>query len=147
MRLLTVILLFTLGQILFSCSAGPEPFQYGKDICYTCKMGIVDPKFGCQLITTKGKNFKFDDVVCLSRFIKSGSVEEKDIKQQVVINFEKENDFLDLNKTFFVVAPGIKSPMGSHAAAFADKEAAVKFNGTVTGTILTWKELLLKLEL
>lgn len=140
------LLVTIIGLALSSCSAQPEPFKYGKDICHTCKMGIVDPKFGCQLITGKGKNFKFDDLVCLSRFIKSGSVQEKDIKQEVVINFEKENDFLDVNKTFFVVGPEVKSPMGSHAAAFANKEAAEKFNTGKTGTILTWKELLLKLD-
>ena len=132
--------------ILSSCSAQPEPFKYGQDICYTCKMGIVDPKFGCQLITTKGKIFKFDDVVCLSRFIKSGTVTEKDIRQTVVINFEKENDFLDINKTFFVIDPAIKSPMGSHAAAFSGKEAAEKFNAGKTSQILNWKDLSGKLE-
>lgn len=146
MKFPSVISLAILALILFSCSAQPEPFKYGKDVCHTCKMSIVDPKFGCQLITSKGKIFKFDDIVCLSRFLKSGSVQEKDIKQEVVINFEKENDFLDVNKTFFVVGPEVKSPMGSHAAAFANKEAAEKFNAGKTGTILTWKELLLKLD-
>ncbi|HNU14683.1 MAG TPA: nitrous oxide reductase accessory protein NosL [Chitinophagaceae bacterium] len=146
MKFPVIISLAILAPALFSCSAQPEPFKYGKDLCHTCKMSIIDPKFGCQLITNKGKIFKFDDVICMSLFIKSGSVEERDVKQQVVINFEKENDFLDVNKTFFVVAPGIKSPMGSHAAAFVDKETAEKFNTGKTGTILTWKELLLKLD-
>ncbi len=131
---------------LISCSTTPEPFKYGKDICHLCKMGIVDPKFGCQLITSKGKNYKFDDVICLSRFIKSAAVAEKEVKQTVVLNFEKENDFLDINKAFFVVAPEVKSPMGSQAAAFATKEAADKFNTGKTGLVLRWKELSAKLE-
>ena len=80
------------------------------------------------------------------RFIKSGTVTEKDIRQTVVINFEKENDFMDISKTFFVMDPAIKSPMGSHAAAFSGKEAAEKFNTGKTGQILNWNDLSGKLE-
>ena len=133
-------------MLLSSCSAQPEPFKYGKDVCHTCKMGIVDPKSGSEIITSKGKVYKFDDVICMSRFLKSGAVEEKDIKQTVVINFEKQNDFLDINKSFFVVAPEVRSPMGSNAAAFINKEAAEKFNQNKTGLVFSWQELFSKLQ-
>ena len=46
----TIFILF-----LSSCSAKPEPFNYGKDICADCSMTIMDPKFGAQIITDKGK--------------------------------------------------------------------------------------------
>ena len=132
--------------ILTSCSAQPQPFKYGEDICHSCKMGIIDPKFGNQLITKKGKVYKFDDVICLSRFLKSGSVAENEIKQIVVIDFEKQNNFLDIHKSVFVAGPSVKSPMGSNAAAFSSKEAAEKFNHQKNGVIYTWKELLGKLQ-
>ncbi len=132
--------------ILFSsCSAQPEPFKYGSDECHVCKMTIMDPKFGCEVITHKGKVYKFDDVICLARFYEEGKVPEKDIKQTVVINFEKENEFLDMEKAHFVLAKEIRSPMNSHAAAFATKEAAEKFNTGKTGILLGWGELLKKL--
>jgi copper chaperone NosL len=132
--------------MLSSCSAQPEPFKYGTDDCHACKMTIMDPKFGCEIITNKGKIYKFDDVICVSRFLKEGTLSEKDIKQTVVINFEKQNDFLDINKAVFVVAAEVRSPMNSNAAAFASKELAEKFNTGKTGTILNWKELLRKLQ-
>ena len=132
--------------LLSSCSAQPEPFKYGTDVCYTCKMGIVDPKFGSEIITGKGKVYKFDDVICMNRFLKSGTLEEKDIKKTLVINFEKENEFLDIHKSFFVVGPEINSPMNSHAAGFSTKEAAEKFNTRKLGLILTWQELSGKLQ-
>lgn len=132
--------------MLSSCSAQPEPFKYGTDDCHGCKMTIMDPKFGCEIISNKGKVYKFDDAICLSRFLKAGTVSEKDIKQTVVINFEKQNDFLDINKTVFVVASEVRSPMNSNAAAFASKEAAEKFNNGKTGMIFNWKELLSKLQ-
>ncbi len=131
--------------LLSSCSVQPEPFKYGSDECHVCKMTIMDPKFGCEVITHKGKVYKFDDVICLARFNEEGKMPEKDIKQLVVINFEKENDFLDMNKAHFVLAKEIRSPMNSHAAAFATKEAAEKFNIGKSGVLLSWGELLKKL--
>ncbi len=128
-----------------SCSAQPEPFKFGSDGCHVCKMTIMDARFGCEIITTKGKIFKFDDVICMARFLKEGKVAEKDIKQTVVIHFEKENDFLDITKAFFVQAKGIQSPMNSQVAAFATKAAAEKFNAGKNGAILSWNELLTKL--
>jgi copper chaperone NosL len=127
-------------MLVSSCSSGPEPFKYGEDICHTCKMGIVDPKFGNEIITGKGKVYKFDDANCLILFLRSGTVEEKDIRQKLVINFEKQNEFLDVNKSFFLVAPGIKSPMGGNAGAFSSRETAEKFNAGKTGVIYSWQQ-------
>jgi copper chaperone NosL len=131
---------------LSSCAAQPEPFKYGTDICHICKMGIIDPKFGSEIVTGKGKVYKFDDVICMNRFIKSGTLEEKNIKQTVVINFEKQNDFLDIHIAYFVLAAGIRSPMGSNAAAFVTKEAATIFNQNKKGLVLSWQELSAKLQ-
>jgi copper chaperone NosL len=132
--------------LLTSCSTKPEPFAYGKDNCHTCKMGIMDPKFGTELITTKGKIYKFDDVSCMQHFLKSNTLEPKEISQQLVINFEKENDFLSLEEAVFILSPSVKSPMGSHAAAFASREKAEKMNAALNGELLSWKELAGKLD-
>jgi copper chaperone NosL len=101
-----------------SCNPKPEPFKYGQDNCYFCKMGIVDPKFGGEVVTKKSKVYKFDDIICMVRFLKSGTLKDNEIAERVVINFEKENDFLDVEKTTFWINPELRSPMGSNAAAF-----------------------------
>jgi copper chaperone NosL len=131
---------------LTSCSVQPEPFKYGTDICYTCKMGIADVKFGSELVTKKGKVYKFDDLGCMIRFIKSGTIEQKDIARTVVINYEKKNDFTDVNKAVFVVSEEIRSPMNFNTAAFADKEAAGKFLTGSKGNIMTWNEIYNRIE-
>lgn len=130
-----------LSLFLSSCSAKPEPFKYGKDNCYFCKMGIIDPKYGCEVVTKKSKVYKFDDLICMINFLKSGTMADKEITQKVVINFQKENDFLDVHKATFWVNPQLRSPMGSNAAAFATLEAAEKANSTKEGTLHTWDEL------
>lgn len=129
--------------LLFSsCSTQPEPFQLGKDNCSLCKMGIVDPKFGGELITKKGKVYKFDDLNCMIRFMKTGTLAENEISKKVVINSQKVNDFIDVNKAVFFTGDEVRSPMGSNTLAFASQQEAEKFKGQQPGTFLKWEELL-----
>jgi copper chaperone NosL len=135
------IAVFSMMVLLVSCSAKSELFNYGKDNCHTCKMGIIDPKYGGETITKKGKVYKFDDVICMVRFLKSGSLDEKDIQQNVVINSEKQNDFIDVKTASFFISTQLKTPMGSNAAAFANKEAVEKLKKNSEGEILTGQEI------
>lgn len=135
-----------LAVFISSCSTKPEPFKYGKDDCYFCKMGIVDPKFGGEVITKKGKVYKFDDIICMVRYLKSGILKEEKIAQRVIINFEKENDFLDVSKTTFWVNPELRSPMGSNTAAFVSRQAAEKAKAGKEGQLLNWYELYSKIK-
>jgi copper chaperone NosL len=129
-----------------SCSTKPEPFQYGKDVCYSCKMGMADPKFGGEVITKKGKVYKFDDVICMMRFLKSGEVRDANIAQKYVINFQKQNNFIDVGSAFLFVSPELKTPMGGDAAGFTSREEAEKMNAAGNGNVTTWNELFAKTE-
>ncbi|WP_205573259.1 nitrous oxide reductase accessory protein NosL [Flavisolibacter nicotianae] len=126
---------------LNSCSVKPTPFQYGKDMCDDCKMTIIEPKFGGEIITKKGKVFKFDDAHCLSHFIHSGSVKEADIAQTVFVDYDNNNHFLDVKSSYFVVSPQLKSPMNSNAAAFVTKEKAAAKATETGGQVKTWDEV------
>lgn len=129
------------ASLLNSCSPKTEPFKYGQDNCHFCKMAIVDPKFGGEVITKKSKVYKFDDISCMVRFLQSGTIKENEIAQRVVINFEKENDFLDVEKTIFWLNPELRSPMGSNAAAFSSNQAAEKTKAGKGGELLRWNDL------
>ena len=132
--------------LLFSCKPKTESFQYGKDNCSLCKMGIVDPKFGGEIVTKKSKVYKFDDAGCMAAFLRTGDLKEKDISKIVLINFEKENDFIESNKAAVLINPQLKSPMGSHAAAFITTEAAEKANAEKQGRIVKWDEFIKEAE-
>ena len=139
--LVTSFVLFFLA----SCSSQPEPLRIGTDICHLCKMGIADPKFGGEVITNKGKVYKFDDIGCLIRFMKAGSVEQKNISRTVVVNYEKQNDFIDADKAVLLNSELTKSPMGFNLAAFSNNNTATKLAGT-NGKIISWKELYNRVE-
>jgi len=132
--------------LLSSCSSNPQPFNYGKDVCDNCKMTIVDPKFGGEIVTKKGKAYKFDDLICMIRFLKSGPVKKEGIAQKLAVNFEKQNDFLDVNKIWFFINPELRSPMGGNIAALAQKKMAEKMKMADETKIFSWDELYDKLQ-
>ncbi|MBS1760869.1 MAG: nitrous oxide reductase accessory protein NosL [Bacteroidetes bacterium] len=138
------VILFTF--LLSSCSAKPEPFVAGKDNCHFCKMGLTDTRFGAEILTKKGKVFKFDDLHCLIAFNKAGSEKEDNISRTLAIDFNKPNTFVDVKEAFFVTSPELKSPMGSNTAAYSTKaeaEAAVKNQDAEQSN---WNQLIGKLS-
>jgi len=124
-----------------SCNTRPQPFAYGKDICDDCKMTIMDAKFGGEIITKKGKIYKFDDSHCMIHFLKTGGVKETDIAQTVFIDHENEKNFLDVKSSFFVVSDQLKSPMNGNAACFPSQHIAEEKAKQVNGTVKNWDQL------
>lgn len=126
---------------LSSCTSQPEPFKIGKDACDDCKMTIMDAKFGGEIITRKGRTYKFDDAHCVGNFIKSGTVKKEDIAQTVFANYQKGNTFLDAKAALFVVSEQLRSPMNSNAAAFDNQAAADQKAKETNGIVKNWDEL------
>ena len=125
-----------------SCNTKPEPFVIGKDVCDDCKMTIMDGKFGGEIITKKGKIYKFDDAHCAAHFLKTSSVKTADIANTVFIDYENKGTFLDVKSLYFVVSPNLKSPMNSNAAAFTNKAIADKIAAQNSGEVKSWDALL-----
>ncbi|HCW07750.1 MAG TPA: hypothetical protein DGG95_10350 [Cytophagales bacterium] len=127
------------------CSVKPEPLQYSKDNCSFCKMTLMDDKFGGELVTKKGKIFKFDDLKCMTIFMNSGEGKANEYVYSVTVNYAHVADEFDLIPTegaFFLESPEVKSPMAGNVAAFQSKEDAEKFQKQWNATTLTWNELL-----
>ena len=58
MKILSYFFFFTL---LISCGKKEaEPIKLNSDGCEFCKMKISDGKFGAEIITAKGRIYKFD---------------------------------------------------------------------------------------
>lgn len=121
-----VILVFSI--ILISCSAQPVPIQFGHDACDFCKMIIMDPKFGAELVTTKGKAYKFDDINCLINFAEEERVTAENVAHWLVIDFKNPEKLINAEIAFFTRSNSIKSPMASHIASFYDEESRAAIN-------------------
>lgn len=124
-----------------SCKVEPEPLQFGKDGCYSCKMKLMDNKFGAEIVTVKGKIYKFDDVNCMLNFFNGGEVSQEDMKDILVVDFAEPEKLIDARNAFYIKSTEIKSPMASNVAAFGSNESLKAMNKEWKGIILSWGEL------
>ena len=126
---------------LWSCSKSPEPIRLGVESCSHCKMTIMDPKFAAELITQKGKIYKFDSIECLLGFHNEAALKPADIHSLWVADFTHPERFLRAEKAVYLHSQQLKSPMGLNVAAFADEAAAKQAQQRVQGTVLLWGEV------
>ena len=108
-----------------SCSkSGPQEILSGKDQCENCKMTITDTKYATQLVTEKGRNYKFDDITCMQDYSVSNTEAAKNAKTYVA-DFPS-GQFFDSSTATFIQGGSIKSPMGGNIQAYKEKSAAEK---------------------
>lgn len=117
------ITLVLLALILVSCGVGPEPIVFGEDPCSYCKMTIVDPKFGGELVTDKGKVFKFDALECMVPYLQENK--STPYSHKLGIAYDEPGELKSVDNLVFVFSENYRSPMGGNLAAFnpsADRE-------------------------
>ena len=137
MKIIAAIILIS----LLSCNAEPEPLQFGTDACHTCKMTLMDKKFGAELVSKKGKVFKVDDVNCMLTFYHSGEVDPSEFAHRLVVDFSQPGKLIQAADAFYLKSSGIKSPMASQIAAFESKGNMDQTKKELKGIYLVWGEL------
>lgn len=141
-KMATVSTAAIIALFLTACNHKPEKIAFGKDNCAECKMTIMDPRFGAEIVTKKGKIFKFDDVHCVATFMKRRGVEMGDIHQTLFVDYNNSNEFVAVKTVEFVVSSNLKSPMGGNAAAFKNEAEANKKSAEIEGSKVTnWPTL------
>lgn len=128
--------------LLAGCNPKAEKIAVGKDNCAECKMTIMDPKFGGEIVTKKGKVYKFDDAHCVATFMERRAVEMSEIHQTLFTDYNNDNEFIKVNSAEFVVSSELKTPMGGNAAAFKNETEANKKAEEIEGSKVTnWATL------
>lgn len=133
--------IFILGIVLSACSVKPEPLVMGKDACHSCKMTLVDNKFGAEIVTKKGKIYKFDDLNCMLKFYNAGHESKENISNCLVAVYTDPTQLIDATNAFYVESELVKSPMAANIAAFSNMQEMEKFNVEWKGKTLAWSEL------
>ncbi len=134
-------LMIGLIVVLGACAPKVEPIRYGQDQCAYCKMTITDNHFAAQLVTLKGRNYKFDAAECLIWFLEEGRVDSGSIYKALVSDYAHPGTLIDAYKAIYLVSPQIHSPMGANLAAFADRATAAQFQKRYGGELYTWREV------
>ena len=126
--------------ILVSCTTSPEPIKVGTDNCTFCKMTISDARYGAEIVTKKGKRYKFDDAHCVLAYLKN-LADEKEISDIYFTDFDGKHELVKAGSALFFQSDQLNSPMGGNVAAFSDKDALLKLSQQFKGTELTWNDL------
>jgi len=138
------VMAILLPGILFTTSCtggGPQPIRYGQDNCDFCKMGIADKRFGAEILTSKGKTYKFDDFHCLLGFLDSKALATKEIADVYIIDFSGDGQWMKADEGHFLKSESLHSPMNGNIAAFKSADSMKKYAIELHGTPVTWKEL------
>ncbi len=124
--------------LISGCSREAEPIKYGIDICQNCKMTVLDNRFGGEVITEKGKIYKFDCVECLFSFY----TKNKNSKDSLLtIDFSQPATWIDARRCVYFICPKLPSPMGKNITAFSSEAHMKKVKESYMGISLRWEEL------
>lgn len=125
------------------CSGKSSPIITGRDECSFCRMTISDRRFGAELVTRKGKPYKFDDLHCLQQFVRAQPVTAEQASFYVT-SYSGNHDLVPAGQALYLRSETINAPMGGHIAGFAGKEGLDSFQRTLNGTLIGWKEVLVE---
>ena len=134
--------LVLIAILFLSCSTDPQPIQYGKDACYTCKMTLMDKKFGAEIVTAKGKVYKFDDVNCMVNFLNSGYLEDETLEHKLIVDYSQPGKLISAEEAFYLKSDEIRSPMASEVAAFETEKDMLKHKSKLKAIYMAWGELM-----
>ncbi len=138
---------FILSMIVFfaiSCNSGPSSLVPGKDNCQFCTMTISDVRFGAEIITDKGKIFKFDDPDCALSFLRSDAGRALSVKEIYFTDFSGDHKLIDSKNAIFLKTDSLKAPMGGAYSCFSSPDSLSKVMKLYPGAITYWNEVYTK---
>ncbi|MBS4043388.1 MAG: nitrous oxide reductase accessory protein NosL [Chitinophagaceae bacterium] len=136
-----IVSIIFITLVMSSCNTNPEPFVVGKDNCSYCKMTISDARFGVEIVTNKGKIFKYDDVKCMLESIEHDKKIKENIKDIYTANYLSPIELINVKEAFFAHSIEYRSPMGGNIAAFKNEETLTKINTEMQGSVIKWEML------
>jgi len=129
----------------FSCSKTPQPINYGTDMCHFCQMTIVTKTHAAQMVTTKGKQYKFDAIECMIRFLE----DKQDIMASgnlFIANYNQPGTMIDAKTATYAVCEEITSPMGANLSGFKNTETAKKIINGRPAQYYDWEGIFNKIN-
>lgn len=137
-----VIVMLISGGLFSSCNPGPESIKLGVDNCYFCKMTISDLRYGAEIVTKKGRIYKFDDSHCLLSYLKTKDLPPADIKDIYLSNYYDGHHLLNVNGALLLQSSNLRGPMGGNLIACKEPESLKKIKEQYPGEVLRWEEII-----
>ena len=135
---------YLIALLAVSCNPGPKPIDYGSDTCHYCRMTIVDRQHGAELVTNKGKVYKFDSVECMVNSIQE--VGAANIAHYLCNHYIEPGEFINAPESTYLISEALPSPMGANLTAFPDETVAGQAQEIHGGKLYDWASLLAHLK-
>ena len=128
------------GLAIAACQAESRPVRLGEEECAHCRMRVMTAEYAAELVTRKGRQYVFDDAVCLVSFLRAQPAVAEQAHQLLVADYNHPTHWLPVAEAAFMRSPQLRTPMNGQTAAFASnaeaQSAAHKLNPP--GEILSW---------
>jgi copper chaperone NosL len=92
-------------------------------------------------MSNKGKSFKFDDVHCLSSFLKNGGVWRNELAGVYFSDFAEKGSWIKSDSALLLSSDSLRSPMGGNLAAFATEQGIDEAMREFNGQKLKWEDI------
>jgi copper chaperone NosL len=99
-------------------------------------MTISEGKYGSEIITDKGRVYKFDDMMCMIHYCNDNP--NVKIGSYFVSDYSKENELIPVPSAFFLSGGAIKSPMRGGIIAFSSQKEAKEYSIKLKAATATW---------
>ena len=134
-----LLLLTGLSLFLLACEIKPAEINYGADGCSFCTMTIVDNQHAAQLVSDKGKVFKYDAIECMLNDLKTRS--ENEIGMLLVNDYNSPGELVNALEATYLISESIPSPMGAFLSAGKDESQMISLKEISGGDLFTWSTL------
>ena len=134
-----ILLITWVAGLFVTCAVEPAEIEYGKDLCHYCKMTIVDTQHAAQMVTSKGKVYKYDAIECMMRHLSEW--EGTPVELYLVNDYSVPKKMIDAKQAHFLISQAIPSPMGAFLSAFEDNGLAQSTLKDKGGDLYSWASL------
>jgi copper chaperone NosL len=136
---LVVLAVLAAGCANAASATGPPDIVFGRDLCVECGMLITEARFASGY-RVDGDTRTFDDIGNMLLYGTSHGELDNASTNAWVHDYE-QSVWIAADSAWYVLAPGLVTPMGWGLVAFADEERAVAFAAEREGELHRWPEL------
>ena len=144
MNCINSIIIGVFSFFLISCSVGPKPIVYNEDQCDSCKMLISDHRFGAELVTKKGRIYKYDAIECMVQTIVEKGEEE--YAYMMVTDYHHPGELISADLAKYIIEKERPSPMGAYLSAYSVETKIENLKTEPSASVMNWNQVIKKLS-
>nr|WP_262902006.1 nitrous oxide reductase accessory protein NosL [Winogradskyella vincentii] len=114
-------------------------------MCNYCQMTIVTKTHAAQMVTDKGKQYKFDAIECMIRFLddKQNLISKSNL---LITDYNAPGTMTNAKTANYVICEEISSPMGANLTGFATKSNVKELINSSSAEFYDWDGIFKKLN-